>query len=145
MRNYWSLKLSEVVFFSLLIFCGNTHAQFSPDKTVLSGGAAKDYLFPIRPGTTSIITGTMGELRNTHFHAGLDIDTPAVGVPVLSAQDGYISRATCTTGGYGNVLFITHPDGNTTVYAHLEEFKGAVSDYVRQQRYARKVSVSSAR
>jgi len=140
MRNYWSLKLSEVVFFSLLIFCGNTYAQFSPDKTVLSGGAASDYLFPIRPGTTSIITGTMGELRNTHFHAGLDIDTPSVGVPVLSAQDGYISRATCTTGGYGNVLFITHPDGNTTVYAHLEEFKGTVGDYVRQQRYARKVS-----
>jgi Peptidase family M23 len=140
MRSYWSLKLSEVVFFSLLIFCGNTYAQFSPDKTVLSGSAANNYLFPIRPGTTSIITGTMGELRNTHFHAGLDIDTPGIGSPVLSVQDGYISRATCTTGGYGNVLFITHPDGNTTVYAHLEEFKGAVGDYVRRERYARKVS-----
>ena len=140
MRSYWSLKLSEVVFFSLLIFCGNTYAQFSPDKTVLSGPAANNYLFPIRPGNTSIITGTMGELRTTHFHAGLDIDTPGVGYPVLSVQDGYISRATSTTGGYGNVLFITHPDGNTTVYAHLDEFKGGVGDFVRRERYTLKVS-----
>lgn len=140
MKSYWSLRLSEVVFFSLLLFCGTTFAQFSPEKTVLSGSTGSDYLFPIRPGSTSIITGTMGELRNTHFHAGLDIDTPGVGFPVLSVQDGYISRATCTTGGYGNVLFITHPDGNTTVYAHLEEFKGAVGDFVRRERYNRKVS-----
>jgi len=140
MRSYWSSKLSEVAFLSLSFFCGTTYAQFSPDKVITTSDSGNDYLFPIKPGTTSIITGTMGELRNTHFHAGLDIDTPGVGYPVLSVQDGYISRATCTTGGYGNVLFITHPDGNTTVYAHLEEFKGAVGDYVRRERYARKVS-----
>ncbi len=141
MRSYWSLTLSDVVFFSLLIFSGTTYAQFSPDKAILTGSStSNNYLFPIRPGNTSIITGTMGELRSTHFHAGLDIDTPSVGIPVFSVQDGYISRATCTTGGYGNVLFITHPDGNTTLYAHLEEFNGAVGDFVRQARYARKVS-----
>lgn len=82
----------------------------------------------------------MGELRNTHFHAGLDIDTPGVGYPVFAVQDGYVSRATCTTSGYGNVLYITHPDGNTTLYAHLDEFKGAVGEFVRKERYARKVS-----
>lgn len=140
MKSYWSSKLSEVAFLSLLFFCGTTYAQFSPDKVVATGATTTDYLFPIRPGFTSIITGTMGELRNTHFHAGLDIDTPGVGFPVLSVQDGYISRATCTTGGYGNVLYVTHPDGNTTLYAHLDEFKGAVGDHVRRERYARKVS-----
>lgn len=82
----------------------------------------------------------MGELRNTHFHAGLDIDTPCIGVPVLAAESGYIVRATATSGGYGNVLFVAHPDGNTTVYAHLEEFKGAVAEYIQQERYKRKVS-----
>ena len=140
MRSYWSLKLSEVVLVSLLFFYGNTFGQFSPDKTVLPGNAESNYLFPIKPGFTSIITGTMGELRNTHFHAGLDIDTPGVGFPVLSVQDGYISRVTCTTSGYGNVLYVTHPDGNTTLYAHLDEFKGAVGDWVRRERYSRKVS-----
>jgi hypothetical protein len=140
MKSCWNLKLSEIAFFSLLFFSGNTYAQFSPDKIILPGSSADNYLFPIRPGSTSIITGTMGELRNTHFHAGLDIDTPGVGFPVLSVQDGYISRATCTTNGYGNVLYVTHPDGNTTLYAHLDEFKGAVGDYVRSERYVRKVS-----
>jgi Peptidase family M23 len=141
MKSYWSLRLSEVVLFSLLFFYGNTYAQFSPDKTVLTGSAENSYLFPIRPGSTSIITGTMGELRNTHFHAGLDIDTPGgTGVSVFAVQDGYVSRATCTTGGYGNVLYVTHPDGNTTLYAHLDEFKGAVGEYVRRERYSRKVS-----
>jgi hypothetical protein len=70
----------------------------------------------------------------------LDIDTPGIGVPVLCVDDGYVSRATATTGGYGNVLYVTHPDGNTTVYAHLDEFKGAVGDFIRKERYTRKVS-----
>lgn len=141
MRSYWSLKLSEVVFFSLFLFCGSAFAQFSPDKIPLPRRAEKNnYLFPIKPGNTALLTGTMGELRSTHFHAGLDIDTPGIGVPVLSVDDGYISRATATTSGYGNVLYVTHTDGNTTVYAHLDEFKGAVGDYIRKERYSRKVS-----
>ena len=140
MRSYWSLKLSDVVFFSLFIFCGTATAQFSPDKEIPRKIERSNYLFPIKPGNTATITGTMGELRDTHFHAGLDIDTPGIGVPVLCADDGYVSRATATTGGYGNVLYVTHPDGNTTVYAHLDEFKGAVGDFIRKERYTRKVS-----
>lgn len=115
-----------------------SHAQFSLDKPMPARKG--NYLFPIKPGNTAIITGTMGELRNTHFHAGLDIDTPGIGVPVLAAETGYIARASATTGGYGNVLYVTHPDGNTTVYAHLEEFKGSVGEYIRKERYKRKVS-----
>lgn len=138
MRSCWNLKLSKSVLYLLLVG-GPAAAQFSPDKTI-PGNAARSYLFPIKPGTTATITGTMGELRNTHFHAGLDIDTPGVGVPVFAADDGYVSRASATTGGYGNVLYLTHPDGNTTVYAHLEQFKGAVGEAIRQERYKRKVS-----
>jgi hypothetical protein len=140
MRSYWSLKLSDVVFFSLFIFCGNATAQFSPDKEIPRKIERSNYLFPIKPGNTATITGTMGELRDTHFHAGLDIDTPGIGVPVLCADDGYVSRASATTGGYGNVLYVTHSDGNTTVYAHLDEFKGAVGEFIRKERYTRKVS-----
>lgn len=141
MRSCWNLKLSEIVFFSLFISCGSAFAQFSPDKALLPRSLERgNYLFPIKPGSTAILTGTMGELRNTHFHAGLDIDTPGIGVPVLSADDGYIARATATTGGYGNVLYVAHRDGNTTVYAHLEEFKGAAGEYILKERYARKTS-----
>lgn len=138
MRSCWNLKLSKT-FFYLLVISGPAAAQFSPDKSIYTVERA-NYLFPIRPGNTAIITGTMGELRNTHFHAGLDIDTPGVGVPVVAAEDGYVVRASATTGGYGNVLYVLHPDGNTTVYAHLDQFKGALGDYIRKERYQRKVS-----
>jgi hypothetical protein len=142
MRSCWNLKLSEVIFFCLYLLTVPAWAQFSPDKSIITAGEERsNYLFPIKPGTMHMLTGTMGELRNTHFHAGLDIDTPGgTGVPVLAVFDGYISRASHTTGGYGNVIYITHPDGNTTVYAHLEEFSGALGDYIRQERYARKIS-----
>jgi len=138
------LKLSDVVTLILIAISGSAAAQFSLNKTDSITHSAKvrreSYLFPIRPGNTAMLTGTMGELRSTHFHAGLDIDTPSIGVAVFSAQDGYISHAAATTGGYGNVLYVTHPDGNTTVYAHLEQFKGSVGDFIRKQRYERKVS-----
>jgi hypothetical protein len=143
MRSCWNLKLSSVVTVVLFALAESSIAQFSlkPDSIRSKAPARKEaYLFPIHPGTTATLSGTMGELRNTHFHAGLDIDTPDIGVPVQSAMDGYISHATASTSGYGNVLYVTHPDGNTTVYAHLEEFKGAVGDYIRRQRYERKVS-----
>lgn len=140
MRSCWNLRLSEP-FFYLFLSCSSALAQFSPDKIIPPRTVERShYLFPIKPGNTAVITGTMGELRNTHFHAGLDIDTPGIGVPVVSAEEGYVSRAAATTGGYGNVLYITHPDGNTTVYAHLDQFKGAVGEYIRKERYARKVS-----
>lgn len=138
MRNFWNSKLSSVIVLLVSVSFSQSHAQFRLDNPMPERRG--NYLFPIKPGNTAIITGTMGELRNTHFHAGLDIDTPGIGVPVLAAETGYISRATATTGGYGNVLFITHPDGNTTVYAHLDEFKGSVGEFIRKQRYARKVS-----
>ncbi|MBX2894018.1 MAG: M23 family metallopeptidase [Cyclobacteriaceae bacterium] len=137
MRNFWNSKLSSVVFL-IGAALAPAQAQFRLDNPMPARKGT--YLFPIKPGNTAIITGTMGELRNTHFHAGLDIDTPGIGVPVLAAESGYIARATATTGGYGNVLYVTHPDGNTTVYAHLEEFKGAVGDFIRKERYKRKVS-----
>jgi hypothetical protein len=143
MRSCWNLKLSSVIAFFLLAAAGSSFAQFSLklDSPRSKVGVKKEaYLFPIRPGMVATLSGTMGELRNTHFHAGLDIDTPDVGVPVLSVQDGYISHATTTTSGYGNVLYVTHPDGNTTVYAHLEEFKGEAGEHIRKERYQRKVS-----
>jgi hypothetical protein len=78
----------------------------------------------------------MGELRNTHFHSGIDIRTGnIIGLPVLASKSGYISRVTITPSGYGNVLYIAHPDGHTTLYAHLDKFKGALAQYVLQEQY----------
>lgn len=99
------------------------------------------YIYPIKPGSPSSLAGTMGELRSTHFHSGIDIRTNnEIGWPVLAAKSGYISRAGVSPSGYGNVLYITHPDGNTTVYGHLDRFNGAWGAHVLNQRYTRKLS-----
>lgn len=110
--------------------------------SILSGGFAQPgekYLFPIQPGQTASLAGNLGELRSNHFHTGIDIRTNnQINYPVYAAKSGYISRASISSGGYGNVLYVTHPDGNTTLYAHLEKFKGAVGEYVLKEQYRRK-------
>ena len=97
------------------------------------------FLFPIRPGEVNYLSGTMGELRPHHFHGGIDIKTGGVtGVPVHAAADGYISRLKVSTSGYGNVLYIAHPNGTTTVYAHLDSFEKELAKYVREMQYKQK-------
>jgi len=64
--------------------------------------------------------------------------TTLSGLPVRATQRGYVSYALVSTNGYGNALFITHPDGNMSVYAHLDRFKGKVADYILQKHYEQK-------
>lgn len=118
-------------------------AQFSETDSIpfAKPSAQERYIFPLKPGSPGSLAGTMGELRSTHFHSGIDIRTNnEIGWPVLASKSGYISRAGVSASGYGNVLYITHPDGNTTLYGHLDRFKGAVEDYVLKERYRRKKS-----
>lgn len=134
------MKLSDVGVF-LFLLSSSAIAQFSePEGPLVIPAAGSPYLFPIEPGKTAMLTGTMGELRNTHFHGGLDINTHTIGYPVRASNDGYIARATATTNGYGNVLLIKHPDGYTTLYAHLNEFLGPVGTHIREERYRRRQS-----
>ena len=88
------------------------------------------YLFPINPGKQNFLAGTMGELRSSHFHAGLDIKTGGQsGVPVRATADGFISRIKVNSGGYGFALYMTHPNGTTSVYAHMKEFAQPIKDF----------------
>ena len=94
------------------------------------------FMFPIAPGKPGFLAGSMGELRPNHFHGGLDIKTGGgVNQPVYAAADGYISRLKQSSFGYGNVLYITHPNGLTTVYGHLNEFKGSVAAELLRRQY----------
>ena len=56
-------------------------------------------------------------------------------MPVRASKSGYISRITSSGIGYGNVIYITHADGNTTLYAHLDKFKGAIGQHILEQQY----------
>lgn len=83
-----------------------------------------------------LLAGNFGELRPGHFHSGLDIKTNGhIGMKVHAAADGYISRVAVSATGFGNVIYITHPAGYTTVYGHLHRFNPALERYVRQKQY----------
>ncbi|MEM9929567.1 MAG: M23 family metallopeptidase [Bacteroidota bacterium] len=82
-----------------------------------------------------LVTGTFGELRSDHFHAGLDF-RGKVGTPVYAVADGYVSRVLISPGGYGQAIYIDHPDGHRSVYAHLEVLAPELKDTVRARQFA---------
>lgn len=83
------------------------------------------------------LSGTFGELRSNHFHAGLDIKSKngITGDTVYAAGTGYISRIKVDAFGYGNAIFIDHPNGFTTVYGHLDRYSPVIQQYVRNEQY----------
>ena len=85
---------------------------------------------------TLVLSGTFGELRASHFHAGLDIKTQQKqGLNVFAAANGYVSRIKIGHYGYGKALYITHPNGYTTVYAHLQKFSDRIETYIKDCQY----------
>jgi len=83
-----------------------------------------------------ILAGSFAELRSTHFHSGLDIKTQQrQGLKVFSAAQGYISRIKISYFGYGKALYVTHPNGYTTVYGHLKKFSPKIEAYIKQCQY----------
>jgi hypothetical protein len=84
------------------------------------------------------LSGNFGELRNNHFHSGLDFKTQGrTGLPVHSVADGYVSRIVVSPWGFGRAVYITHPSlGLTTVYGHLENFSSKIDTYARNKQYA---------
>lgn len=83
-----------------------------------------------------VLAANFGELRPNHFHMGLDFKTNGrIGYNLYSIADGHISRVKVSPYGYGNVIYIDHPDGKTSVYAHCSEFKGKVDSIVKRYQY----------
>lgn len=82
-----------------------------------------------------LVTGTFGELRSDHFHAGLDFRA-LTGTPVYAVAEGYVSRIVVSPGGYGQAIYIDHPDGYRSVYAHLETLAPELKDTVRARQFA---------
>src|SRR5678809_635759 len=110
-----------------LLFSSNIYSQ--------SFVYSKDYFrWPVnnKPG----IVANFGELRSNHWHMGLDVRTDRkVNMPVYAAADGYIAKITVQPFGYGQAIYINHPNGLTTVYGHLHRFNRALEKYVKEQQY----------
>lgn len=86
-----------------------------------------------------VLSGTFGEIRTNHFHAGIDIPTNRkTGYPIYSCADGYISRIKVSPWGFGKAIYVNHKNGLTTVYAHLENFNKEIQNYILKEQYEKK-------
>ena len=105
--------------------CLASQAQEHPDKPFIS-----PFDFPLT------LSGNFGELRANHFHGGVDFKTQGeIGKPIHCIADGYVSRVSVTPGGYGQALYVTHPNGYTSVYGHISKFAPAVAKLVEEYQY----------
>ncbi len=82
------------------------------------------------------LSGTFGELRANHFHSGVDFRTGGqVGLKVFASERGYVSRVRVSGTGFGRAIYINHPNGYSTVYAHLDRFIPAIDSAVKAHQY----------
>lgn len=116
-------KIYNNIFFFFLFF----------SSIIISASA--QYGEPLK--LTPHLSANFGELRNNHFHSGIDFKTQQViNKPIYAIGDGYISRISVSPGGYGLALYINHPETNhTSVYGHLNNFAPAITEYVIQKQY----------
>jgi murein DD-endopeptidase MepM/ murein hydrolase activator NlpD len=118
------------LFFRLVFFFFSLSVSAQPFPT--------DY-FRAPLGIELVLSGTFGELRNNHFHSGIDFKTQGQeGLPVYAAADGKVVRIKVSAYGFGNALYVAHPNGYTTVYGHLKEFNAEIAAWVKTQQYAKK-------
>ncbi|MFN0158795.1 MAG: M23 family metallopeptidase [Bacteroidota bacterium] len=109
---------------------GETRNPYDSIRTDLS-----DYIWPTDGGRK--MTSTFAEYRRTHFHGGVDIGTGSTtGYRVFAMRDGYVSRISVSPTGYGKMLFVRHPDGYYSTYAHLERFNAEIDARVAREQNA---------
>jgi hypothetical protein len=85
------------------------------------------------------LSGNFCELRPNHFHGGIDFKTQQrIGIPIYSAAEGFIYRIVVSPTGYGKAIYIEHPNGTSSVYAHLDRFREDIEEYVSEVQYRRK-------
>ncbi|HEY4619136.1 MAG TPA: M23 family metallopeptidase [Flavobacterium sp.] len=102
---------------------------------VAQTGYPKDY-FSSPLSIAMELSGNFGELRPNHFHAGFDFKTlQREGLDVHAVADGYVSRIKISTFGNGKAIYITHPNGFTSVYCHLQKGTDAIENYIKKAHY----------
>ena len=125
------MNLQKAIAFSILIFIFfNVKAQIFPSKNYPQGY----FTWPVM--ATKALAANFGELRPNHYHMGLDCKTDKKqNLQVLAAAGGYIAKVKIEPSGFGRSIYINHPNGLTTLYAHLNDFNPALEKYVKEQQY----------
>ncbi|WP_369753298.1 M23 family metallopeptidase [Flavobacterium sp. WC2409] len=113
-------------FIFVLLFSGSVFGQ---------NEYPKDY-FSLPIDIPVQLSGNFGELRPNHFHAGFDFKTlQREGLEVHAVADGYVSRIKISTFGNGKAIYITHPNGFTSVYCHLQKATDEIESYIKKGHY----------
>ncbi|WP_051292634.1 M23 family metallopeptidase [Olivibacter sitiensis] len=120
--------------FAIFLYTYGLSSVLAQESIIQSKVYPKDYFRPpldLAPQAA----GSFGELRPNHFHTGTDYRTnQREGYPVYAVADGFVSRVRVQIGGGGNILYIDHPNGYTSVYMHLQRFNGQVVDLLRAKQ-----------
>ncbi|SFT87937.1 Peptidase family M23 [Lishizhenia tianjinensis] len=121
--------MQKILYILLTLWLGASavFGQYDPNKTY-------DFHPPLK--TPLILAANFGELRTNHFHTGLDFKTDRqIGYPLYSIEEGYVSRVKVSPWGYGHVVYINHPGGLTSVYAHCSAFLGKLDSLVKAEQF----------
>jgi hypothetical protein len=124
-------KIYKPIYFLFLVlnvsYCS---AQFFQPKNYQQ----RYFIYPVE--ATASLSANFGELRPNHFHMGLDCRTDqAQNKKILAAADGYIAKVKIEPWGFGRAIYINHPNGLTTLYAHLNDFYPELENYIKEQQY----------
>lgn len=136
MSQRWTKLIFGGSLLLLVAAFGKPEPTPDPSPEAILALYPKDYF--VSPVDDAIkLTGTFGELRPDHFHSGIDIKskTGGVGQPIFAAAEGFVDRIKVQASGYGNVMYVKHPNGYTTVYAHLDRFAPEIEQFVKEQQY----------
>ncbi len=101
---------------------------------LFTGNLVAQYVWPV--ATSPALSANFGELRSNHFHMGLDARTEQrENLAVKSIDNGFISRVKIESWGFGRAIYIDHPNGVTSLYAHLNDFYPEFEQWVKEQQY----------
>lgn len=119
-------------FLSLLVLFSLTN----PYLPAQVPGGADYFRYPLN--LVPRLNANFGEMRPNHFHMGLDLSTEGKeNMPVFAPADGYVARMKIETGGFGRAIYLNHPNGTTTLYAHMNRFIPAAESFLKEQQYSR--------
>ena len=102
----------------------------------LAADPSASYAWPL--DLPRVLTSSFAEYRAGRYHMGLDLRTGPIGKDVFAASDGYVSRIRCSPYGYGKAIYLKLDDGNSVVYAHLDDYAPELLDYLRRAQHDRK-------
>ena len=121
--------IQHVAFFVLVLSFLSSSSQTNGDTKYPQGYFVNPLKIPMS------LSANFGELRPNHWHMGLDIRTnQKENLPVFASADGYVAHIGIRPQSFGRFVIINHPNGYSTLYAHLNEFYPALEKYVREKQ-----------